>query len=342
MKLLVLGGTRFLGRHIVDCARARGDDVTVFTRGRQPVPWPNVEARVGDRDPQIGAGLAALADARRDAVIDCSGYVPRVVEAGARLLASRVERYVFVSSMSVYSSTARPDLDERTPLATLDDPSTEAVMAHYGALKAACEAAVARVYGGRATHVRPGLIVGPFDATDRFGYWVARFVHPALLGDRPREAVVPAPASRPVQFVDARDLARWLVDLASRDIGGAFNACSPAFHWRMRDLVDALTAAASAPPAPAWIDDEALVRAGVTPWTALPLWLPPSEADSGGFMAMNCDRARDAGLAIRPLAATIADTAAWLAARDNAGAWGHVLGAKAERAILESRGGATA
>jgi 2'-hydroxyisoflavone reductase len=340
MKLLVLGGTRFLGRHVVDAARARGDAVTIFTRGRLPMPRPGdsgVVALTGDRDPRIAPGLAALERGEWDAVIDCSGYVPRVVEAGARLLASRVARYVFVSSLSVYAKTERPGIDERAPLAALADPATEQVLEHYGALKAACEAAVERVFGARATLVRPGLIVGPFDATDRFGYWVARFVHPHLIGERPPRAVVPAPPSRPVQFIDARDLASWIVDVASRDAGGAYNACSPAGQWTMGDLVAALVARARSPPEPAWTDDATLVAGGVEPWVGLPLWLPPSEPDSAGFMSIDCSRACAAGLATRPLQATIDDTAAWLAARDNAGAWKHVLSAAAERTVLDGR-----
>ena len=335
MKLLVLGGTRFLGRHLVEAALARGDEVTIFTRGRLPVPWRDrVSALAGDRDPRVAPGLAALEIGTWDAAIDCSGYVPRVVEAGARLLASRVARYVFVSSMSVYAKTERPNMDERTPLAELADPANEQVMEHYGALKAACEAVVGRIFGSRATQVRPGLIVGPFDATDRFGYWVARFVHPHLLGERPARAVVPAPPGRPVQFIDARDLAAWLRDLAADDVAGTFNACSPAGAWSMRELVEALVAASPSPPDPAWIDDATLVAHGVEPWVGLPLWLPPSERDSAGFMAMDCSRAARAGLAIRPLRQTIVDTAGWLALRDNAAAWKHVLSASAERALL--------
>ena len=337
MKLLVLGGTRFLGRHIVEAALARGDDVTLFTRGRLPVPWmgdPRVTALVGDRDPRVAPGLSALERGQWDAVIDCSGYVPRVVEASVRLLAARVARYVFVSSMSVYAKTDRPNLDETTAVATLADPHTEAVLEHYGALKAACEAVVDRLLGARATQVRPGLIVGPFDGTDRFGYWVARFMHPQLLGDRPARAVVPGPRERPVQFIDARDLAQWMVDLAARDVEGTFNACSAAWQFRMGDLVDALVAAAPAPPRPTWIEDEELVARGVAPWVGLPLWLPPTEPDSAGFMTMDCSRAQRAGLVIRPLADTLRDTAAWLRERDNTGAWKQVLTADAERAIL--------
>ena len=335
MKLLVLGGTRFLGRHVVDAALARGHAVTVFTRGRLPVPWgTRVTALAGDRDPRVGAGLAALGDGAWDAVVDTSGYVPRIVGAAAELLAPRVGRYLFVSSVSVYADASQPGIDEAAPVATLADPATEDVLPNYGALKAACEATVAAHFGARATQVRPGLIVGPFDGTDRFGYWVARFCAPTLLGDRANRAVVPAPGAQPVQVIDARDLAAWMVDLAERDVAGTFNAVSPAGQWSMGALVDALTAAATAPPAPAWVDDAPLLRHGVEPWVGLPLWLPATEPDHNGFMAVDGARAKSAGLATRPLAETIADTAAWLSQRDNAGAWQHVLSAQKEREIL--------
>jgi nucleoside-diphosphate-sugar epimerase len=335
VKLLVLGGTRFLGRHVVDAALARGHAVTLFTRGRMANPWHDrVVALTGDRDPRVGEGLSALAGGSWDAVVDTSGYVPRIVGASADALASRVARYLFVSSVSVYADSSTPGVDESAPVATLDDPATEEILKHYGALKAACEAALTERFGARATHVRPGLIVGPFDATDRFGYWVARFIHPQLLGERAERAVVPAPPAQPMQVVDARDLAAWILDLVERDVGGTFNAVSPAGQWTLGDLVDALIAAAPSPPAPAWIDDATLLAHGVEPWVGLPLWLPASEPDAAGFMAVDTRRARATGLATRPLGETVADTAAWIALRDNAGAWKHVLTADAERKIL--------
>jgi len=147
---------------------------------------------------------------------------------------------------------------------------------------------------------------------------------------------VPAPPERPIQLVDARDLAAWMVKLAARDDAGAFNACSPAFQWRMGTLVDALRENAPATPTPAWIEDEILTAQGVAPWTGLPLWLSASEPDSAGFRTMDCTRAKSAGLAIRPLAQTIADAASWLAMRGNAGAWKHVLTAGVERALVAS------
>lgn len=334
MKLLLLGGTRFLGRHVVDAAHARGHDVTTFTRGRSGVAPPHCEVLTGDRDPRAGAGLAALQGRAFDAAVDLSGYVPRIVQASARLLRDTVPHYVFVSSVSVYADVSAPGVDEDAPLAALADAASEEVMRDYGALKAACERAVADVYGGNATIVRPGLIVGPFDPTDRFGYWVARFVHPALLGDRGARAVVPAPPARPVQLIDARDLAAWIVGVAERRVYGTFNAASARGQWTFGDLVAALVAASAEPPQPAWTDDATLARHGVEPWAGLPLWLPATEADHAGFMSIDTRRAIAEGLAARPLAATIADTAAWLASRDNAGAWKSTLTATREAEII--------
>ena len=335
MKLLVLGGTRFLGRHIVDAARARNHAVTVFTRGRQPSPrGDGVVQLIGDRDPRIAPGLAALETEHWDGVIDTSGYVPRIVGASTSLLESRTARYLFVSSLSVYKQSARAGQDETTPRLPPVEQDNEDVAKHYGALKASCEDVVGQRFGNRATVVRPGLIVGPYDPTDRFSYWIARFMHPSLLGKRPERAVVPAPRERAIQFIDARDLGQWIVELLERDLGGTFNAVSPAGQWTMGALIDALVAAAPDAPTPAWIDDVTLEMHHVEPWTGLPLWIPAGDTDSAGFLAFDASKAQRAGLRTRPLAQTIADTAAWLAARDNAGTWQHVLAADAEKVIL--------
>jgi 2'-hydroxyisoflavone reductase len=340
VKLLVLGGTRFLGRHVVDAALARRWEVTIFTRGRTPVPWrSSVEVRAGNRDPGIAPGLRSLAEGDWDAVIDTSGYLPRCVSASTRLLEERVAHYLFVSSLSVYADGSVAGQDERGAVAELADPASEDVAAHYGALKAACEQRVAAAFDERATTIRPGLIVGPFDPTDRFGYWVARFLHPEALGGRGTDAVVPAPPSRPLQFIDARDLADWMVDLAASRIAGTFNACSPPGRWTFGSLVDALSHQenARAPAvAPAWIDDAKLLAHGVVPWTELPLWLPESDPSTAGFMSFACGKAIGHGLRFRPLEHTVADTAAWIAQRDNAGAWHNVLSAAKEDALLQA------
>ncbi|MEO8346245.1 MAG: NAD-dependent epimerase/dehydratase family protein [Betaproteobacteria bacterium] len=337
MRILFLGGTKFLGRHAVDVALARGHDVTVFTRGRSPKSWPNhrgegITAWVGERDPLLAPGLGALRDGTWDAVIDTCGYVPRVVRASAQLLQRRVGQYLFVSSISVYAGSGA-DRDESAATGPLDDPATEDVAKHYGPLKAACEDQVRAVYADAATIVRPGIIVGPHDATDRFGYWVARFRHPALLGDRPATAMVPAPRDAPMQIIDARDLAAWMIDLVEAKIGGTFNANSPARHWTMGNIVDALREHPATPQA-TWVDEELLLEQKVEPWTGLPLWIPSTFTDDAGFMEFDCRRAVAAGLRTRSLSDTIDATAAWLAARDNDGAWKAVLTAAQEREIL--------
>ena len=339
MRILVLGGTRFVGRHVVDAALARGHDVTIFNRGRTGHSWRDrVRELIGDRDPATAPGLASLRGHEFEAVIDTSGYVPRVVGASASMLADRMRRYIFVSSLSVLRSASVPGLDESAPLCVLDEPGSEDVPKHYGALKAACEVTVKNALGDHATIVRPGLIVGPFDATDRFGYWVARFAYPSLLGDRSERAVVPAPRERPLQFIDARDLAAFMLDLAERDVAGTFNASTPAGHWTMGDVVDACRSIAADAPEPAWIADEVLLAHHVEPWIGLPLWIPASQADNAGFMMIDCNKARDAGLHARPLADTISDTAVWLSMRDNRDAWKHVIDVAHERAILAQCG----
>jgi len=338
MRLLVLGGTRFLGRHLVDQAVARGDDVTVFTRGKQPNHWHGrVTALVGNRDQAVSPGLRALEAGTWDAVVDTTGYVPRIVRQSAELLAPRVGRYLFVSSISVFTDASRPGLTEKDPVGALDDPDTEEIGKYYGPLKAACERVVSEVYGYRALSVRPGLIVGPHDPTDRFGYWVARFVHPALLGDRPPEAVVPNPPSRAIQLIDARDLAAFMLELLDKGLEGTHNATSPAGQWTMESVIDAIRQVAGAgAPTPRWVDEAVLADQKVEPWTGLPLWIPLSFAEEAGFMQINCTKAERAGLRTRPLQETVRDTAAWLAQRDNAGAWKDVLAADREREVLDA------
>jgi len=338
MKVLFLGGTRFLGRHLVDAALSRGHVVTLFTRGVQPVPSPaRVRHLTGDRDPRIAPGLVTLAGGEWDAAIDLSGYVPRCVGASCKALKDSVGHYTFVSSVSVYADMSRPGVDETAPVVKLDDPSSEDIPVHYGALKAGCEDEVRSAFGNRALIVRPGLIVGPFDPTDRFGYWVARFVSPELMGARDGFAVVPAPPDRFVQFVDARDLACWMLDMVQRKSEGTFDACTPAGMWTMGSLVEHLAASARAAGSKTvarWVDDATLLRHGVTPWTGLPLWIPASDTQSAGFMHLPCARAVASGLTFRPLAATIDDTAAWLRERDNSAAWRNVMSAAKEREIL--------
>jgi 2'-hydroxyisoflavone reductase len=295
---------------------------------------------VGNRDPRVAPGLAALDRGDWDAVLDTSGYVPRCVRGAAQKLAGRVGHYTFVSSMSVYADASRAGQDEDAPVARLDDAASENVQEQYGALKAACEDEIRAAFADRALLVRPGLIVGPHDPTDRFAYWVARFLRPELLGARAPVAVVPAPPSRPIQFIDARDLAVWLVDAATTQCAGTFNACSPQGLCTMGTLVTALverSARAERAIAPCWVDDATLVAGGVVPWTGLPLWIPAGDRGFAGFMEFDCSRAIAQGLRIRPLAETIDDTAVWLDTRREGNTWRGVLTAQAERELLASR-----
>jgi 2'-hydroxyisoflavone reductase len=298
VRLLLLGGTKFLGRHAVDAALAAGHEVTTFTRGRtNPGLFPEVEHLRGDRD----GDLEALRGRAWDGAIDTSGYVPRIVRQSAELLRDAVERYVFVSSISAYGDFSVP-IDEATPVAELDDPGTEDVAEHYGALKAACEGVVEEIYGDRSARVRAGLIVGPFDPTDRFTYWPRRIA----AGGR---VLAPGVPEAPVQFVDARDLAAWLVQLALEGPGGLYNATGPAEPLTFAELLERSRATLGSNATVVWTDAQRVLDAGVAPWTELPLWLP--DPDYAGMSRADISRAVDAGLRFRPLEQTVADTLAW-------------------------------
>jgi 2'-hydroxyisoflavone reductase len=298
MRLLVLGGTKFLGRHTVAHALEQGHEVTTFTRGQtNPELFPEAEHLHGDRDGDLGA----LQGREWDGVVDTSGYVPRIVRQSAELLRDAVQRYVFVSSISVYADFSQP-IDESTPVAQLEDPETEEVLPNYGALKAVCEDVVEEVYGDRGARVRAGLIVGPYDASDRFTYWPRRI---AAGGD----VLAPGNPDAPTQFVDSRDLAAWLVELALHGPGGVFNATGPAQPLTMRELFERSRAVLQSDANFVWVDEDTILAAGVEPWTELPLWLPGN--DYAGMARADVTRARAAGLSSRPIEETVRDTYEW-------------------------------
>ena len=298
MKLLVLGGTKFLGRHVVAHALDEGHEVTTFTRGEtNPGLFPDAEHLRGNRD----GDLDALHEETWDGAVDTSGYVPRIVRQSAELLRDAVQRYVFVSSISVYADFSGP-VDEATPVAQLEDPDTEEILPNYGALKAACERVVEEVYGDRSARVRAGLIVGPYDPTDRFTYWPRRI---AAGGD----VLAPGDPDAPTQFVDSRDLAAWLVQLALHGPGGVFNATGPAERLTMRELFERARDALGSDANFVWVDDESVLAAGIEPWSELPLWLPRTEY--AGMARADISRALAAGLTFRPLEETVRDTYEW-------------------------------
>jgi 2'-hydroxyisoflavone reductase len=288
VKLLVLGGTSFLGRAVAESALARGYELTLFTRGKtNPGLYPEAEHLRGDRD----GGLAPLDGRRWDVVVDTSGYVPRVVRESAELLRDS-GRYVFVSSISVYADFGTGP-SEDSPLAQLGEMPDDQVSddySNYGPLKALCEAEVERVFGERALLVRSGLIAGPHDPTGRFTYWARRL-------RRGGDLLAPGPPERRVQFIDARDLGEWIVDAAARGLGGTFNATHEGVSWG--ELLEGADVT--------WVPDAFLEEHEVGPWLELPLWLP--EGEYAGMHRADVSRATAAGLRFRPVRETLAGAA---------------------------------
>ncbi|MDQ2911435.1 MAG: NAD-dependent epimerase/dehydratase family protein [Actinomycetota bacterium] len=303
MKLLVLGGTKFLGRAAVESALERGHEVTLFNRGEtNPELFPEAEKLRGDRD----GDLTALEGREWDAVIDPSGFVPRVVRASAELLQSSVGHYVFVSSISVYDELGKPGFDETGRTVTLDDPTTEDYLTigpvnTYGGLKALCEEVVRDSFPNGHTIVRAGLIVGPHDPTGRFTYW------PLRLGGG-GDVLAPGDPARQVQFVDVRDLADWMVQVAENHTTGTFNATGPEPGVTMGELLETCNKVGGADARLVWIDEHLLLEQDVGPWMELPLWV--SQADTW-FLQADVSRAVAAGLRFRPLEETVRNTLAW-------------------------------
>jgi 2'-hydroxyisoflavone reductase len=299
-RILILGGTSFLGPALVEAARARGDTVTLFNRGKtNPGRFTDLEQLHGDRDGK----LDALRGRSWDVVIDTSGYVPRIVRMSAELLAPSVERYVFVSTISVYEETIPPGSDEGAPTAKLADPATEDIRANYGALKAACERAAEAAMPGRVLVVRPGLIVGPDDPTDRFTYWPVRLSEGG-------EVLAPGTGDDPIQVVDVRDLGNWVVEMAGRRATGSFNAVGPAARTSMREMLQACQPAGRAAAPLTWVPAPFLEKEKVEPWSDMPVWIPSGGPESG-MSQVSIARAVAAGLRFRPLPETSRDTLAW-------------------------------
>jgi 2'-hydroxyisoflavone reductase len=321
MHCLVIGGTRFLGRHIVRQALDAGHAVTLLHRGRSgPGLFPEAEHRIADRN----GDLAALAQGRWDVVIDTSAYVPRQVRTLAQCLAGRVERYLLVSTISVYAGFGAAGMDEDAPLQVLADPATETVDgSSYGGLKALCEQALAAALPGQALVARPGLIVGPHDPSGRFTWWLQRLA-------RGGDVLAPGTPDDPVQCIDARDLAAWLLLQAERGTTGTFNLTGPATPLTMGALLQTLRSTLRPDARLHWVGEALLLAQGVSPWTELPLWVPRSDA---GLHAVDIRRALASGLRCRPLAETAADTAAWAAAHDGPHA-GIGLAPEREAALL--------
>lgn len=317
LKILILGGTGFIGPDEVRTAIARGHTVTIFNRGktekRKGGMFPDVEKLYGNRDPEKVAddtdptspkGLESLKGRSWDVVIDNSGYVPRITKASAELLAPNVKQYIYISSVSAYAAHATLNADENDTLGTMADPTVEEMGAqfeNYGPLKVLCEKSVEAAMPGRATIVRPGFIVGPGDPTDRFTYWPVRV-------DRGGEMLVPGTPEDPVQIIDTRDLGEWLITLAENQTIGVFNAVGPAGRLSMKEMLAACKAATTSDTTFTWVDSAFLEA---RPEQAnFPIWVPPV-GEYAGFATRSNARAVAAGLKFRTVADTAKATLEW-------------------------------
>ncbi|WP_232733792.1 NAD-dependent epimerase/dehydratase family protein [Kitasatospora sp. CB02891] len=318
LSLLVLGGTRFVGRTLVEAALAEGHQVTLFNRGRTaPELFPEVETVIGDRT----TDLSALGGRRWDAVVDVAGYEPEVVRRSVTALGGRVGRYVFVSSLSVLADQATVQ-NEDGELLVLDGDLPPHQL--YGARKAACERIVLGAYGERASIVRPGMIVGPHDPTDRFPYWPRRF-------RRGGRVLLPGNPADAAQFIDVRDVAAWILGCIAAQRGGVYNVTGRPLPFG--EFFAACQALVNPGAEPVWVGTEKLLKAGVAPWMGVPMWIGAPEC--AAINRVDISRALAAGLTHRPLAETVADTLAWDTARGGPAVDDEGLTAAQEQRLLD-------
>ncbi|MEL7473337.1 MAG: NAD-dependent epimerase/dehydratase family protein [Planctomycetota bacterium] len=329
-RILFLGGTGFLGPHMVRRALERGHDVTLFNRGRSnPHLFPEVTKLVGDRY----TDLTALEKGEWDVVIDTFTYLPTTVRATVDLLRDRIDRYVVVSTISVYGNRNDIDMDEAAPLAEVDPAVADAMTSHrevgmhYGAMKALCERAAEEGMPGRVWNNRPGLIVGPGDVTNRFTYWPWRV-------RRGGEVLAPGEPGHYTQFIDVRDLANFIILGSERGLTGACNAVSPARHFTMGGVLDDCKEASGSDATFTWTDAAFLQSQGVMPWQHMTCWVPPSAPGYEGFGQISAARAVASGMQIRPVIETARDTLAWVDKQDEA------FRERLDAGLVPGRGGA--
>ncbi len=310
LRILILGGTGFTGPFQVRYALARGHKVTTFNRGKtHPNELPNeVEQLIGDRNGK----LDALKGRQWDVVIDNPTSIPVWVRDAAQVLKGNVDRYVFISTISVYADTSKAGMDEGAALASYHGPDAmketrESLIASkfalYGPLKALSEAEAEKWFPGKTLLIRPGLIVGPRDETDRFTYWPVRI-------DRGGEVLAPGNPADPVQFIDARDLAEWTIRMAEQRETGIYNATGPATKLGIGDMLEGIRKANGSQASFTWVNADFLDSQKVSPWSDMPVWIPPRGEDAGATQLSN-QRAIAKGLTFRPLAETARDTLAW-------------------------------
>lgn len=302
MKILILGGKKFLGIALVEALLEAGDTPVLFNRGiTNPELFPKVTNLIGDRD----GNLEALKRRKWDAVIDTSGFVPRVVKQSAQMLSGKCETYVFISSVSVYEDYRTPDITETYPLAQLDDPTNEDYTGEaYGALKALCEYEIQQNFDGRVLVLRPGVMVGPNDPSDRFTYWPYR----VSLGG---QVLAPSPPSASLQFIDVRDMAEFIINQIKAKSEGVYNVTGPRKPATFGSLLVSCREASLSDASFVWVDEPFLLNNGVLPWSDLPLWVPTTDPAFAGFYNVNINKALKAGLDFRPLSQTVSETLEW-------------------------------
>lgn len=331
LNILILGGTGFTGPEQVEYALARGHRITLFNRNRtRPDLFKGkVDQLIGD----LAGDASALAGKKFDVVLDNPTTFPFWVRNAAQYLKGHVGHYIFISTISVYPDNSVPNADEdapTTPMPVGVDPYTtvrEHAGQYYGALKTFAEQEVARHYGMAHTMVRPGLIVGPLDRSDRFTYWPARI-------DRGGDVLAPGTPDDPAQYIDSRDLAEFMVRLAENRVFGTFNATGPARPTTMAETLYGIKAVTTAGASFTWVPADFLASQEIRGWRHMPIWLPPQGA-TAGFLRRSISRALAQGLTFRPLAVTAKDTLDWHQTRSEAErkamADGAVAGISAQR-----------
>jgi 2'-hydroxyisoflavone reductase len=332
MKLLVLGGTHHVGRAVVETALARGDDVTTLNRGLTGYQPPGARALHADRtDP--AALRAALGDEPWDAVIDTWSGAPAVVADAAALLAGRAGHYGYVSSVSVYREPTPRGADESAPTVDADPASTDG--GDYQAAKRGGELAAVAAFGDRALLARAGLILGPYEIVGRMPWWLRRL-------ERGGDVLAPGPQDMPLQYIDCRDLAAWVLSAADRGLGGAFNTVSRRGQATMGSLLEAAREVTGSRATLVWVTPEVIEAAGIQPWIELPVWVPPDGEDAS-VHDIDVSAVYAAGLTCRPVRQTVADTWRWLQDEgdppSSPGRPAHGLSPDTERRVLASLGG---
>ncbi|MGW2046892.1 NAD-dependent epimerase/dehydratase family protein [Streptomyces sp. NPDC001858] len=303
MRLLVLGGTEFVGRAVVEAALGRGWEVTVLNRGRH-APVPGTRSLSGDRTAPGGLDALAKSGDDWDAVVDTWSAAPRAVHEAARLLRGRARRYVYVSSCSVYAWAPPAGFAEDAPV--VEGAEADAGRTDYARDKRGGELAAVDAFGADASVlVRAGLILGPYENVGRLPWWLARIA-------RGGPVLAPGPRGLPLQYIDARDLAAWILGAAERELSGPYNLISPQGHATMGELLEACVWATGSAAELRWTAPEIVLDAGIEPWTQLPVWVPPGSDLHDALHAADVWRAVATGLSCRPVRETVADTWSWL------------------------------